>query len=378
MKKLNILFFLPLTVVSLVSCQDPNADPHYLSGEELKIISIEMSKEYGEAIIIKYGNYEILIDSGTDLDSDHVEEVLKANITDETIDLLIVTHPHGDHIGGMIDGALDDFSITKIVDFGYTYSPSGEGDSISSSYLYNAYIAKRNSFVNEGTNYAAITNELKQNPIIEIDKANNLTLTWLKNDYYYAPGYVFTGSGNPDNPNSTSVSFLLTYKYWNIPFLGDADSTYHEPSIVKNHPNILSQPWKKVLLKATHHASSSSLGTNFLSWAHPNAMFVSAAMLDDVAAPNQVVIGSGSGKQNHPNPTTVRRIKNALKAQDSTSFYWNAINGDLTMTTNGVDDFTFVGAGRQKNYYIKNTEDLASVEDEKNVTFFESEFYDYF
>lgn len=378
MKKLNLLFFLPLVVVSLTSCQDLNKDPQYQKGDDLEIISIEMSKEYGEAIIIKYGDYEILVDTGNDLDAPHVNEVLKTHVSDETIDLLVITHPHGDHVGGMIHGALEGFNVAKIVDFGYTYSPGGEGDSISSSYIYNSYVSKRTSFINKGSVYNAITNELTQNPVIEIDKENDLSLTWLKNDYYYAPGYVFDGKGRPDNPNSTSVSFLLTYKYWNMPFLGDADSTYLEPSIIKNHPDLLSRPWQKVLLKATHHASTSSLGNNFLTWAHPNAMFVSAAMLDSVTAPNQVQIGSGEGKQNHPNSTTVRRIKNALLKQDSTSFYWNGINGDLTMTTNGVDDFTFVGAGRQKDYYLKNTENLASIEDEKNVTFFESGFYKYY
>lgn len=379
MKKQYALILLPLLVVSLSSC-DPNADPNYVAGEELKIISIEMNKEYGEAILIKYGNYEILVDSGNNTDASHVKEVLTTYVTDKTIDLLVVTHPHGDHIGGINNNCLSGFKVSKLVDFGYTYAPGGEGDEISSSGLYNAYASKRSALVAAGTNYVAITNEIKNNPVIDIDKENNLSLTWLKNDYYFEPGTVFPNSSQPDvtNPNSTSVAFLLTYKYWNMPFLGDADSTYEEFSIVKNHPDILSQSWKKVLLKATHHASSSSLGSNFLKWAHPNAMFISAAMLDDVAVPYQVGIGSKEGQQNHPNGSTVRRIKNTLKAQNSTAFYWNGINGDLLMTTNGVDDFLFSGAGRHKDYYIKNTTDLASREAEKNVTFFESEFYKYY
>lgn len=379
MKKQYALILLPLLVASLSSC-DPNADPNYVAGEELKIVSIEMNKEYGEAILIKYGNYEILVDTGNNTDASHVKEVLTTYVSDKTIDLLVITHPHGDHIGGINNNCLSGFKVSKLVDFGYTYSPNGEGDEISSSSLYNAYVSKRNQLVSGGTNYVAITNEIKNNPVITIDKENALSLTWLKNDYYFEPGTVFPNSKNPsiDNPNTTSVSFLLTYKYWNMPFLGDADSTYAEFSVVKNHPDILSQTWKKVLLKATHHASSSSLGSNFLNWAHPNAMFVSAAMLDDVVAPNEVSIGSKSGQQNHPNGSSVRRIKNALKSQNSTSFYWNGVNGDLLMTTNGVDDFVFSGAGRHKDYYIKNTTNLASREAEKNITFFESEFYKYY
>jgi len=379
MKKQYALILLPLVVASLSSC-DPNADPNYVAGEELKIISVEMNKEYGEAILIKFGNYEILVDSGNNTDATHVKEVLTTYVTDKTIDLLVVTHPHGDHIGGINNNCLNGFKVSKLVDFGYTYSPSGEGDSISSSHLYNTYASKRSALIADGTKYVAITDEIKNNPVITIDKENDLSLTWLKNDYYFKPGTVFPNSEYTlvTNPNSTSVAFLLTYKYWNIPFLGDADSTFEEFSITNNHPNILSQSWKKVLLKATHHASSSSLGSNFLKWAHPNAVFVSAAMLDSVAVPNEVGIGSKEGQQNHPNSSTVRRIKGALKEQNSTAFYWNGINGDLLMTTNGVDDFVFSGAGRHKDYYIKNTTDLASKEDEKNVTFFESQFYKYY
>lgn len=380
MKNTQKLFILPLMVLTLASCQNPNADPHYSKGDDLKIISIEMSDEYGESTLIKYENYEIVIDSGNFADSNHVTSIMEQYVTDKTIDLMVITHPHGDHFGGFIDGCFDDFSVSKLVDFGYTYSPSGEGDNISSSSLYNSYVSKRNQMVAKGTNYTAITNELSTHPTLDIDVANNLSITWLKNDYYVAPGVSFPNSTMPNvtNPNSTSVAFSLSYKYWNFPFLGDADSTYAEYSIVNNHKDLLTADWKKVCLKATHHASSSSDGTSLLNWAHPDAAFVSAAMLDSVCVPNQVVLGSGTGEQNHPNKTTVSRIKNALALKNSTSFYWNGINGDLTITCDGVNDLTFSGAGRSKDYYIKNTTDIASREDEKNVTFFNSEFYQYY
>ncbi|MDR0934831.1 MAG: MBL fold metallo-hydrolase [Erysipelotrichaceae bacterium] len=379
MKKINTLIFLPLLVVSLVSCQDPNADPNYEAGKELKLVSIEMNQEYGESTLIKYGDYEIVIDSGTSSDAYHVNQTLKSYISDNNIELLIVTHPHGDHVGGMINGAFDNFDISKIVDFGYTYSPSGEGDEISSSYIYNSYVSERTQFVNKGAEYSPITEEIITSPVLDIDKENDLSLTWLKNDYYVDYGSIFPNANVPsDNPNVTSVSFLLTYKYWNMPFLGDGDSTLTETSVMNNHPDILKQSWKKVLLKATHHASSSSMGTNFLEWAHPNSVFVSAAMISSVCVPNQVQLGSGDGKQNHPNSSSVRRIKNALIAQNSTSFYWNAINGDLLMTTDGVSDIAFSGAGRNKDYYIKGTTNISSRVGEKDITFFESDFYSYY
>ena len=96
-------------------------------------------------------------------------------------------------------------------------------------------------------------------------------------------------------------------------------------------------------------------------------------MIDNVCAPNEVVLGSGEGQLNHPNKSTVRRIK-----QKTENFYWNGINGDLEFVTDGVNDMTVSGAGRTKNYLKKGSSEVMDVESEKNVKFFQSEFYKYF
>ena len=127
------------------------------------------------------------------------------------------------------------------------------------------------------------------------------------------------------------------------------------------------------MLKGTHHCSSSSMGGIFLDWCRPEVIFTSSAMIDAVCAPNPVVLGSNEGQLKHPNKSTAKRIKNRCD-----NFYWNGINGDITFTTDGVNDMAMSGAGRHKDYLKKNSSEIASRDAEKNVKFFQSEFAKYY
>ena len=360
-----------LSVISLCSCQQKKKS--YTPGDSLTITSIEMVDEYGDSTLIQFHDYDILVDSGSEKDANHVNSVLNAKVTDKTIDLLVVTHPHGDHIGGILNNALQGFKVNKIVDYGYTYDTNGN-DKIDNSAYVQQYVNKKGALVTAGATYRGVKEELKDNEVLTIDKDNDLSIRWLKNDYYYGQSEVFPNSNAPtENPNATSVSFVLEYKYWNIIMCGDADSSFTEASIVKNHKDLFKDTKKRVLLKGTHHCSSSSMGNSFLDWANPEMIFTSSAMVDSICAPNEVALGSAEGQLNHPNKSTVRRIK-----QKTTNFYWNGINGDLTFVTDGVNDMSVSGVGRTKNYLKKGTADVVDASTEKNVKFFDSEFYKYF
>ena len=370
MNKKAILLVGILLTASLSACQK---ETNYVPGDPLTITSIEMCDEYGDATLIQYGSYDILVDSGSEADAKHVKEVLTNKVSDRIIDLLVVTHPHGDHIGGIINNALSTFSVKNIIDYGYTYDTDGNDKIENSNYVKN-YISKRNSFISTGAYYHGIKEQMAISNKWEIDKDNNLSIIWLKNNYYFGEDEVFPNSSCPsDNPNTTSVSFCLEYKHWNVIMCGDADSANTEYTIVENHEKLFKDEKKRVLLKGTHHCSSSSMGYNFLDWCSPEIIFTSSAMVDGVCAPNEVVLGSGDGKLNHPNKSTVRRIK-----QKTDNFYWNGVCGDMTFVTDGVNDMSMSGAGRNKNYYKKGTTELADIQSEKNVKFFDSEFYQYF
>ena len=369
LKKCLLLVSL-LACSSLVAC---NKTKNYTPGDTLTITSIEMCDEYGESTLIQYHNYDILVDSGSELDASHVNSVLNNKVSDKEIDLLVVTHPHGDHIGGIINHALDGFSVKQIVDYGYKYDTDGD-DKIDNNTYVQRYVNVRNSFVTAGATYHGVKEQMKISKTLDIDKDNDLRIRWLENDYYFGENEAFPNSKcQSDNPNVTSTSFSLEYKYWNVIMCGDIDGTYGEGSILSNHDKLLKDTKKRVMLKGTHHCSSSSMSSAFLAWARPEIIFTSSAMIDGVCVPNQVTLGSGTNELNHPNKSTVKRIKNRTQ-----NFYWNGINGDITFATDGVNDMTMEGAGRNKDYYKKDSSEIASRDLEKNVTFFESEFARYY
>ena len=364
---------LSLTAVLFVALVTGCTKTNYKPGKNLVLTSIEMCDEYGDSTLIQYEGFDILVDSGSEADAEHVKSVLTDKVADKEIDLLVVTHPHGDHIGGIINGALEGFSVKYIVDYGYTYNTDGH-DKITNLEYVQRYVDARKAFVNKGANYHGIKEQIKEEDRMVISKEDDLYLRWLKNDYYYGEDETFPNSSCPStNPNVTSVSFVLEYKYWNIVMCGDADSTLEEPSISNNHETLFKDKNKRVLLKGTHHCSSSSMGYKFLDWARPEIIFTSSAMVDSICVPNEVKIGSGEGELNHPNKSTVRRIK-----QRCENFYWNGINGDLVFVTNGVNDMEIAGRGRNKDYYKKGTTEAASRDAERNVTFFNSEFAKYY
>ena len=367
-----ILFIVPFLLLTTSCNSSKEETKNYLPGNDLTLTSIEMCNYYGECTLIQYGSYDLVIDSGSEADARHVKEVLNAKISDKTIDLLIVTHPHGDHFGGIINGALEDLNISIIVDYGYTFDTDGD-DEITNTYYAATYATWRDNRVKGGTKYYSILEALEAIPVVTISEEDDCYLKWLKNDNYVAKGQIFPNSRIPtDNANTTSVSCYVQYKFWNIVLCGDIESMYAEASIVKNHKDLFKDAKDRVILKATHHGSSSSMGANFMDWCHPELMYISAAMVDTVCVPNQVTLGSGKEHQSHPDKTTLKRMTNRTD-----NIYWNGINGDLIMTVDGVNDASVTGLGRNKNYY-KTDGTEASIEAEKNVTILNSEFYKYF
>ena len=76
----------------------------------------------GDAELIQKGNYQILIDGGPD---DKILSELSAvmPITDRTIEVLILTHPHADHLTG-VNQVLERYKIEKIYFSGVSHTSS--------------------------------------------------------------------------------------------------------------------------------------------------------------------------------------------------------------------------------------------------------------
>ena len=66
-----------------------------------------------DSTLIRAGGYTVLIDTATNKAGKHVVNRLK-QLGVDTIDLLIITHPHKDHVGGA-DHVLEAFSVKQVV-----------------------------------------------------------------------------------------------------------------------------------------------------------------------------------------------------------------------------------------------------------------------
>ena len=75
-----------------------------------------LSLDNADCIFIDVGHIDIIIDGGNNEDGPYIVEYLKRLGTDE-IELMIATHPHLDHMGGL-DDVLEAFEVKAVIDSG--------------------------------------------------------------------------------------------------------------------------------------------------------------------------------------------------------------------------------------------------------------------
>jgi len=88
---------------------------------ELESINIHFI-DVGQAdcIFIDIGDYDILIDAGNNSDGNLITGYLKSLDTDD-IEIMVATHPHEDHIGGL-DDVLAAYAVETIIDSGKVHT----------------------------------------------------------------------------------------------------------------------------------------------------------------------------------------------------------------------------------------------------------------
>jgi len=228
----------------------------------------------GDAIYIQLPEHnDILIDGG---DTDHGDDVvayLKAQGMDEDIELLIATHPHEDHIGGLPE-VLAAFQIDEIIDSGLVVE--------SRSYeLYKQAVEAENC-------------------------------SWHADDHqtFNFGGVVLqilTGAETWSEVNNYSVVARLDCGEVEFLYTGDA-----EEAAEANLTGDISAD----ILKVGHHGSESSSSLYFLSRVKPQVGIIS--------------MGEGN-LYGHPNPEPLARLMAA-----GAKIYRTDIDGNIMVKTDGT------------------------------------------
>ncbi len=351
--------------------------------DRLEIIVFESHQYYGDSILIDYGNFEILIDAGNTHNSDKntIGNYLKKYVTDRCLDMLIVTHPHGDHFGGfnspafnvLTVGGID--SVNYIVDFG-TKQISGQTTS-----NYNSYVTVRKNLIDQGSTYYSIyecfNGSHKNNDYANLFQITDHFSLQLLNTGHYGPyDQYYTES---DEINNASVALLIQYGNYKYLLCGDGQSDVQN-GLMSRYPNLFTDD-DFVIVKANHHGSNGESGNvngaRWINWVKPDKMFVSSAIIDvnrvfpegekntyGLTGYGQNGIGvykkygtTSGGSENtgsknanqHPHGGAMAHYAEVLGKND---VYWNGTMGTIHITHDSpTSNPEFRGDGRTYDYY---------------------------
>lgn len=212
----------------------------------------------GDSVLIQSDGLNILVDgSAGDQVLHQLGKYLKPG--DMHIDLLIISHPHQDHINGAID-LLERYEVEAIAINPVCYN----------SYNYNLLLQYEDKFI--------------------FPKAGSrLTLGELTFDFLYPATQTKvqcnTGLFHPSaNINNDSLVFTLSYGDTSILFTGDAEKEVERELL-------LQADLKKVdILKGGHHCSNTSNSKEFLEVVRPKLVICSAGYKNLYGHPGDITL----------------------------------------------------------------------------------------
>ncbi len=244
--------------------------------QDLKVHFLNVGK--ADSAYIKYKDYNILIDSADREPTDTVCEYLSREGVSK-LDLVIVSHPHRDHIGQM-DKVINKFEIGKFIE------PDIPNDIIPTSVTYEkmlkALVSKNVKVKIAHPNDAFEVEDLKLEVLGPISEHKIL--------------------------NNNSLVVKMTYKDVSFLFTGDAEE-FEESEILGSNKNI-----KSDVLKVAHHGSKTSSTLKFLKKVSPKYAVISVDS-EPITRSRQVVLD---------------RLKSV-----GAEIYRTDINGNILFLTNG-------------------------------------------
>jgi len=187
-------------------------------------------------------NFDILIDGGPD-NSVLAELGDAMPFYDKKIDLVILTHPHADHISGLVE-VLNRYEVGEIW-LTDAVSTSGE-------YL---------EFLKIIQNKNIKTKLVRTGDKLELDKLK-LQVLWPEDSYQ---------NEKVDNLNNTSIVLKLTYGDFSALFTGDAEESVQQQLV----NNLAIQQFNNVtIFKVPHHGSSNAAYEPFIKIVSPKLAII--------------------------------------------------------------------------------------------------------
>lgn len=211
----------------------------------------------GDAIFIETPDrYQVLIDGGPDARVlEKLGRVMPA--WDSSIDLVILTHPHADHISGLVD-VLERYDIGAIIEPNVSYGTAE----------YAAW--KRAESAQRISSYNAIAG-------MEVALGRVVRLRIL------AP--IRDAAGQTlKNPHDANVMTIMAYGSTTFLFTGDGEAKEEREVVARGLPHGIS------VLKVGHHGSRTSTSPHFLDSISPEIAIISAGAKNRYGHPHQEIL----------------------------------------------------------------------------------------
>ena len=208
----------------------------------------------GDATLVQVNGKNLLIDAGPNKSADSLVEYIKG-IGVTTIDHVIATHPHEDHIGGM-DEIFDAFEVKNF------YSPKVEHTTKTFEKMINAV-------TNEGLKITTI--KAGDGSKIDLGDGTKVEIFSPVDDKY-------------NELNDYSPIMKITFGENSFLFTGDAEKLV-EKQVIANGENIDAD-----VLKVGHHGSTTSSSEDFIKEVSPDIAVIPVGEGNDYGHPHKEIL----------------------------------------------------------------------------------------
>ncbi|MBQ8037287.1 MAG: helix-hairpin-helix domain-containing protein [Proteobacteria bacterium] len=247
-------------------------------GENLTVSVLDVGQ--ADAILIEHAGKRVLIDSGEQ--KDQAMEILKKKGIN-SFDLVVATHPHADHIGGM-QNILTNFNVKVYMDNGFPHTTN----------QYDALMTVAEQKVAAGMRYMTG----RQGQRLNFGPDAHFEVLWPTDE-----GLKNTRS----DINANSVVLKLIHGNNCFLFTGDAEA--------ETERAILPLVDKCQVYKVSHHGSPHSSIPELLDKIQPDYALISCGL---------------ANKHGHPGQTTLASFKSR-----NTKYYRTDWQGEITVVSDG-------------------------------------------